>query len=78
MQTDLAAAYLLDGDHEHAAALTREALSTAGDVSSGRTLSRLRALQQQIRPIRSAGLEMLDEEITDFLRRNHRHEDLKA
>jgi len=54
------------------------ALSTAGEVSSGRTISRIRALQQQIRPLRSAGLAKLDEEITDFLRRAHNDEDIKA
>ncbi len=71
VQTDLAAAYLLEGDHEHAAALTREALKTAAQVSSSRTVSRIRTLQQQIRPLRSVGLTELDEEITDFLRRAH-------
>jgi DNA-binding XRE family transcriptional regulator len=69
VQTDLAAAYLIDGNHEHAAALTRDALNTAGTVSSSRTVSRIQALQQQIRPLHSAGLAELDDEITDFLRR---------
>jgi len=76
VQTDLATTYLVEGDHEHAAALTRDALSTAGEVSSGRTISRIRALQQQIRPIHSVGLAKLDEEITDFLRRAHNNEDI--
>lgn len=76
VQTDLSVAYLIDGHHEHAAALAREALSTANEVSSARTISRIRALQQQIRPIRSAGLKTLDEEITDFLRRVHNNEDV--
>lgn len=48
VQTDLAAAYLVDGDHEHAAALIRQALDTAGKVSSSRTVSRIQALHQQI------------------------------
>ncbi len=71
VQTDLAAAYLIDGNHEHAAALTRDALNTAGTVSSSRAVSRIQALQQQIRPLRSAGLAELDDEITGFLRRVH-------
>ncbi len=71
VQTDLAATYLVDGDHEHAAALTRDALNTAGTVSSSRTVSRIQALQQQIRPLHSAGLAELDDEITGFLRRVH-------
>ncbi len=71
VQTDLAAAYLIDGEHEHAAALARDALNTASQVSSGRTISRIRALQRQIQPLRSAGLSELDGEITAFLRRAH-------
>ncbi len=71
VQTDLAVAYLVDGDHEHAAALARDALSTAGTISSSRTVSRIQALQQQIRPLRSANLAELDDEITGFLRRVH-------
>lgn len=51
-----------------AVALARDALNTASQVSSGRTVSRIRALQQQIQPLRSAGLSELDEEITVFLR----------
>ncbi|MGH3800363.1 MAG: helix-turn-helix transcriptional regulator [Pseudonocardiaceae bacterium] len=76
VQTDLAAAYLLDGDYEHAAALTRDALNTAGKVSSSRTVRRIQLLQQQIRPLHSVGLADLDEEITDFLRRAHEDEDI--
>jgi hypothetical protein len=76
VQTDLAVAYLLDGDHEHAAALTRDAMTTAGKVSSSRTVSRIRALQQQIRPLHSVDLAELDEEITGFLRRTHDDEDI--
>ncbi|MGH3900898.1 MAG: helix-turn-helix transcriptional regulator, partial [Pseudonocardiaceae bacterium] len=76
VQTDLAVAYLLEGDHEHAAALTRDALNTAGQVSSGRTVSRIWALRQQIRPLHSVGLADLDEEITGFLRRTHDDEDI--
>ena len=71
VQTDLAVAYLVEGDHEHAAALTRDALDTAGKVSSSRTVSRIRALQQQIQPLQSGGLAGLDDEIADFLRHSH-------
>lgn len=76
VQTDLAATYLIEGDHEHAAALVRDALNTAGEVSSGRTVSRIRALQQQIRLLHSVGLAELDQEITAFLRRAHDDEDI--
>jgi hypothetical protein len=68
LRTDRSRHYLIGGDHEHAAALTRNALSTAVQVNSRRTVSRIRALQQRIRPLHSAGLVELDEEITDFLR----------
>ncbi|MGH3837611.1 MAG: helix-turn-helix transcriptional regulator [Pseudonocardiaceae bacterium] len=76
VQADLAAAYLVDGDHEHAAALTRDALNTAGKVNSSRTVSRIQSLQQQIRPLHSVGLAGLDEEITSFLRREYVDEDI--
>lgn len=76
VQTDLATVYLVDGDHEHAATLTRDALNTATHVSSGRTVSRIRAIQQQIQPLRSAGLAELNEEITAFLRRADDDEDI--
>ncbi|MGH3848432.1 MAG: hypothetical protein ACRDRT_01805, partial [Pseudonocardiaceae bacterium] len=71
LQTDLAAAYLIEGDHEQAAALTRDALNTADQVSSGRTVSRIQSLQRQMRPLHSASLIELDEEITGFLRSAH-------
>lgn len=77
VQTDLAAAYLVEGDHEHVAALTRDALSTAGEVSSDRIISRIRALQQQIQPLRSSvNLTTLDDEISEFLRLAHNNEDI--
>ncbi len=76
VQTDLAAAYLIDGEHDHAAVLTRDALITAGEVSSSRTVSRIQALQHQIRPLHSAGLAEVDDEITDFLRRAHDDENI--
>jgi hypothetical protein len=71
VQTDLASAHLLGGDLEQAAALGRDALRTAADVSSTRTLDRLRTLQRQVHPLRSAAppLADLDDRITDFLTR---------
>lgn len=75
VQTDLAAAYLVDGDRDHAAALTRDALNTAGTVSSSRTVLRIQALQHQIQPLHSTEL---DDEITGFLRRVHDDEGIIA
>ncbi|MGH3871782.1 MAG: hypothetical protein ACRDSR_09780 [Pseudonocardiaceae bacterium] len=71
-QTDLAGAYLLGRDFEQAAALGRDALRTAAQVSSTRTLDRLHTLQRQIQPLRTAAphLRELDERITDFLTRS--------
>jgi hypothetical protein len=76
VQTDLAAAYLIDGDYEHAAALIRDALNTASKVSSGRTVSRIQSLQQRIQLLHSVDLTELDEEITDFLRSAHDDKDI--
>lgn len=76
VQIDLAAAYLRAGDPDHVAALTRDALDTARKVSSGRTVSRIRALQHQMQPRRSAVFAELDEEITGFLRHAHDDEDI--
>ncbi|MGH3916807.1 MAG: hypothetical protein ACRDTC_25870 [Pseudonocardiaceae bacterium] len=75
-QTDLAHAHLLNRDLEQAAALGRDALRTATDVSSHRTLDRLRTLQRQITPLRSAcpPLADLDARITDFLTRTTRRQ----
>ncbi len=76
-QTDLARAHLLDRNLEQAAASGRDALRTAAEVSSTRTLDRLRTLQRQMQPRRSASPYMvdLDERITSFLahpsRRHH-------
>ncbi|MGH3718818.1 MAG: hypothetical protein ACRDRI_08255 [Pseudonocardiaceae bacterium] len=78
VQTDLAGAHLLGGDLEQAAALGRDALRTAADVSSTRTLDRLRTLQRQVHPMRRAcsPLADLDDRITDFLTRaTRRHDD---
>ena len=75
VQADLASAHLLRHDLEQAAALGRAALGTAAEVSSSRLLDRLRTLQHQIRPLRSASpyLTDLDAQITDFLTRATRH-----
>ncbi|MGH3854786.1 MAG: hypothetical protein ACRDR6_15080 [Pseudonocardiaceae bacterium] len=67
-QTDLAAAYLLEGDYQHAAALARDALNMAGKVSSSRTVHRIQSLQRQMRPLHSVDLAGLDEKIIGFLR----------
>jgi hypothetical protein len=75
-QIDLATAYLIDGEHDHAAALTRNALITAGEVSSSRTVSRIQSLQHKIRPLHSAGLAEVDDEITNFLRHAHGDENI--
>ncbi|MGH3871776.1 MAG: hypothetical protein ACRDSR_09750, partial [Pseudonocardiaceae bacterium] len=71
-QTDLAGAYLLGRDLEQAAALGRDALRTAAQVSSTRTLDRLHTLQRQIQPLRTASpqLRELDDRITDLLTRS--------
>lgn len=77
IQTDLANAHFLDRNLEQAAASGRDALRTAAEVRSTRTLDRLRTLQRQVQPLRSASPCMvdLDERITSFLahpsRRHH-------
>lgn len=82
VQTDLATAHLVRGDYEHAAAIGRDAVRTAAQVSSTRTLDRLRVLQRQVRPVRgdSPPLGGLDVRITDLLSRNRasRDEDTTA
>jgi len=71
-QADLASAHLLGNDLEQAAASGRDALRSAADVRSTRTLERLRTLQRQIRPLRtnSPHLRELDERIMAMLTRN--------
>ncbi|MGH3720075.1 MAG: helix-turn-helix transcriptional regulator [Pseudonocardiaceae bacterium] len=76
VQTDLATAYLVAGDHEHAAALTRDALNTAGRVSSRGTVLRIQSLQRQMRTLHSVSLMELDEEITSFLHSAQDDEDI--
>ena len=75
-QTDLATAHLLGRDLEQAAAFGRDALRTASEVNSIRTLDRLRTLQRQVRPLHSATphLADLDDRITDFLTRTTRRQ----
>lgn len=60
VQTDLATAHLVQGDHEHAAALGRDAVRTAVVVSSTRTLDRLRTLQRRVRPVRAGSPQLID------------------
>jgi hypothetical protein len=76
-QTDLAGTHLLGNDLEQAAAVGRDALRTAAQVSSTRTLDRLRTLQRQVRPLRAGSphLRELDERITDFLGRGSARQD---
>ncbi len=52
----------------------RDALRTAAQVSSNRTLDRLRTLQRQARLLRAGSphLRELDDRITDFLTRSTR------
>ncbi|MGB6161186.1 MAG: hypothetical protein WCF33_22545 [Pseudonocardiaceae bacterium] len=73
-QIDLAGAHLLGNDLEQAAVVGRDALRTAAQVSSARTLDRLRTLQRQTRPLRAGSphLRELDDRITDFLTRSTR------
>jgi hypothetical protein len=77
VQTDLATAHLVGGDYEHAAALGRDAVRTAAEVISTRTLDRLRTLQRQVHPLRikSTHLGELDDRISDLLTRNRARRD---
>jgi hypothetical protein len=77
VQTDLATSHLVSGDYDRAAALGRDALRTAAQVSSTRTLDRLRTLQRQVKPLRarSSHLRELDDRITSTLIRRRTDED---
>lgn len=77
VQTDLATTHLVGGDYEHAAALGRDAVRTAAEVTSTRTLDRLRTLQRQVHPLRAGSrhLTELDDRITDLFTRNRIHRD---
>jgi hypothetical protein len=70
-QTDLALTHLHGRDLEQAAALGRDALRTATNLNSTITVARLRTLQRQVHPLRSASphLTDLDDRITGFLTR---------
>lgn len=71
---DLATAHIVRGDQEQAASLGRDALRTAADVSSTRTVDKLRTLHRSVRPIRGQSRHMtdLDERLTTFLTRSDR------
>jgi hypothetical protein len=68
MEADLTAAHLVGRDYEQAAALGRDAVRTAAQLSSTRALDRLRTLHHQIQPLRhsSPHLAELDDRITDL------------
>ncbi len=72
MQTDLAAAHVAGRDFEQAAVVGRDAIRTATQVSSTRSVDRLRVLQRQVRPLRanSTHLAELDDRITGLLTRS--------
>lgn len=74
VQTDLATAHLLRGDHDHAAGMGRAALRTASDVSSTRTVDKLRTLRRTVSPLRGQSRPMaeLDERLDAFLTRSTR------
>ncbi|MGH3827706.1 MAG: hypothetical protein ACRDQX_11115 [Pseudonocardiaceae bacterium] len=76
-QTDLAGTHLFARDLEQAAALGRDALRTAAQVTSARTLDRLRTLQRQAQPLRAGSPQLceLDERITVFLGRSGARQD---
>jgi hypothetical protein len=75
-QADLALTHLLARDLEQAAALGRDALRTVTNLSSTITVERLRTLQRQVHPLRSASphLTDLDDRITGFLTRTTRRQ----
>ncbi|MFI6031876.1 hypothetical protein [Amycolatopsis magusensis] len=82
VQTDLATAHLIGGDFEQAAAFGRDAVRSTRQVHSLRARERLRTLQRQIRPLRSASrpLADLDHRVTGLLapHRRSRTEDTIA
>ncbi|MGH3932934.1 MAG: hypothetical protein ACRDTF_23505, partial [Pseudonocardiaceae bacterium] len=69
VQTDLAITHIQGRDPEQAAAFGRDALRTAATLSSTITVERLRTLQRQVHPLRSASphLRDLDDRLTSFL-----------
>lgn len=72
IEADLAAAHLDVREFEQAATVGRDAIRTATQVSSTRSLDRLRILQRQLRPLRadSVPLAELDDRITVLLGRD--------
>lgn len=80
VQTDLATAHLVSRDLEQAASVGRNAVRTAGQVSSTRALDRLRTLQRQVRMLRTSSPDMreLDERITDLTRTSTRRDEQNA
>lgn len=75
-QTGLALTHLHGRDLEQAAALGRDALRTATNVSSTTTVERLRTLQRQVPPLRSTSRHLTDlaDRITGFLTRTTRQQ----
>lgn len=67
--TDLAVAAVVGNDHDRAAAYGREALATATEVSSTRTVDRLRSLHRMVTPLRASSrvLAEFDDRLTPFL-----------
>jgi len=80
VRIDLAAAFLMGGDQEHAAACGRDAVHTATLVSSERTRDKLRTLQRRIRPRVPGSPELndLDQRGTRLLPTPSRNEDTAA
>ncbi|MGH4016877.1 MAG: hypothetical protein ACRDSL_23705 [Pseudonocardiaceae bacterium] len=76
VQTNVALTHLHGRDLEQAAALGRDAVRTAADVSSTMIVQRLRTLQRQVQPLCSGSphLRDLDERITAFLTRSARQD----
>lgn len=72
--TDLAAAQVAAGELERAVAVGKQAIDTAGQVSSARTAERLRTLRHMVRPLRASSPYMieLDDRMTEFFASNRR------
>ncbi|MDQ3402932.1 MAG: hypothetical protein M3548_06000 [Actinomycetota bacterium] len=68
IEADLAAAHFVGGDYEQAASIGRDAVRTASQIKSTRTLDWLRTLQRQIRArsTSSGHLRELDQRITSL------------
>ncbi|WP_018683263.1 hypothetical protein [Actinokineospora enzanensis] len=72
IEADLAASYLVTGEHEQAASLGRTAVRTATTMTSARVTERLRVLRSQVRaqPRSSGQLTDLDSRVTRLLADN--------